>query len=153
MFCSFLPCLSLFPNCFLPAGIMPLSSSSSSCCFVRAAVPVSFQHVRCSSCSLSDLVASHYSELPLAFILSCRFRRYAMFFLLVFVLFRPRRSYVFPFSTYVVVHAAFLIFLHQILQNYCRLFVFLVLIYLIILVWLVLVCSRTRYASISLVVP
>ena len=63
-------------------------------------------------------------------------------------------SCLFLFSTYVVLLAAFLIFLHHILQNSCRFFVvFLVLIFLIFLVWLVLLCSRTRYASISLALP
>ena len=69
--------LSLFPSFSLPAGLMPVSSSSSSC-FVRAAV----------ICSSSARI--------------------------LYVL------------------AAFLIFLHHILQNSCRLFfVFLVLIFLI----------------------
>ena len=40
---------------------------SSSCC--RLSVPL--QHV-CSSCSLSDLLASHYSELVSAFLVFCR---------------------------------------------------------------------------------
>ena len=43
--------------------------------------------------------------------------------------------------------------LHHILQNSCRLFLSLVPIFLIFLVWLVLLCSRTRYASISLALP
>ena len=60
---------------------------------------VPHQHVCCSYCSLSDLLASHSSE---------------------------------PFSAF---------------------FAFCVLIFLIILVWLVLLCSRTRYASISLALP
>ena len=34
----FLPCFLLFSYFSLPAGLMPVSSSSSSCCFVRAAV-------------------------------------------------------------------------------------------------------------------
>ena len=70
-------------------------------------------------------------------------------------LFRRCSSYLFPLSTYVVLLAVFLIFLHHTLQNSCRsgFFIFLVLIFLIFLVWLVLFCSRTRYASISLALP
>ena len=76
-------------------------------------------------------------------------------YLLVFVLFRPCSSRLFLFNTYVVLLAAFLVSLHHIIQNSCRLFffVFLVIIFLVFLVWLVLLCSRTRYASISLALP
>ena len=49
-------------------------------------------------------------------------RPYVGILFLVFVLFRPCSSYLFPFSTYVVLLAAFLIFLDHILQNSCRLF-------------------------------
>ena len=45
-------------------------------------------------------------------------------YLLVFVLFRPCSSRLFLFNTYVVLLAAFLIFLHHIIQNSCRLFSF-----------------------------
>ena len=130
---------------------MPVSSRLRVVSSVQqSSVPL--QHVCCSSCSLSDLLASHYSELLSAFFLF--FCTYAGILFLVFVLFRPCSSYLFLFSTYAVLLAAFLIFLHHILQNSCRFFVvFLVLIFLIFLVWLVLLCSRTRYASISLALP
>ena len=79
-------------------------------------------------------------------------RSYAGIFF-VFVLFRPCSSYLFLFSTCVL--AAFLIFLQHVLQNSCRLFVFVyfVLIFHFFLVWLVLTCSRSRHASISLALP
>ena len=81
-------------------------------------------------------------------------RPYAGICFLVFVLFRPCSSYLFLFSTHVVLLAAFLIFLHHILQKSCRLSCRLVLVFLLLLVWLVFVmCSRTRYASISLALP
>ena len=76
------------------------------------------QHVCCSSCSLSDLLASHSSELLSAF--CCLFRPCAGIFFLVFVLFCPCSSCLFLFSTYVVLLVAFLIFLHHIIQNSCR---------------------------------
>ena len=81
-------------------------------------------------------------------------RPYAGLLFLVFVLFRPSSSYLFLFSTYVVLLAAFLILLYHILQNSCRFFfVFVVVIFVIFLVWLVLLCCRTRDASISLALP
>ena len=138
-----LDCFVLFCRASLRSLIFPSPPALCSYLLPRLRVvssvqqlSVPLQHIRCSSCSLSDRLASHYSELLSAFILSCLFRTYAGIFLLVFVLFRLRSSYIFLFSTYVVL-VVFLIFLHHILLNYCRLFVFLVLILLIILVWLV----------------
>ena len=79
------------------------------------------------------------------------FRSFADIFFLVFVLFRPCSSYLFLFNTYVVLLAALLI-LHHIRQNSCRLFcLFSYFSYL--LVWFVLLCSRTWYDSISLALP
>ena len=132
--------LSVFPNFSLPAGLMPASSSSPSCCFVRAAVV-------CSSSARRFFCSSFF---VIAFLF---FRPYAGIFFLVFVLFRPCSSYLFLISTHVVLLATFLI-LHHILQNYCRLFFCLFSSYFSCFsVWLVLFCSRTRYASISLALP
>ena len=145
---------------------------------------VPLQHVCCSSCNLSDHVASHSSELLSAFFLSFVFFGIMPgIFFLVFVVFRPCSSYLFLFSTYVVPLAAFLIFLHHTVQNSCRLFCPLLMyiyniiycheswyfafvwnvlesshdsrgvLFLIFVVWLVLSCCRTRYASISLALP
>ena len=74
------------------------------------------------------------------------FRRpYAGIFFLFFVLFSPRNSSLSLFSTYVVVLAAFLTFLHHHIfqksspSSFCLSFIFL----LFFMVWLVLLCSRT----------
>ena len=52
----------------------------------------------------------------------CPRRPYAGIFFLFLALFRPCNGYLFLFSTYVVLVAAFLIFVCHILQNSCRLF-------------------------------
>ena len=84
-------------------------------------------------------------------------RPYAGISFLVFVLFRPCSSYLFICSSsarMICCFAAFLIFLHHILQNSCRLFVCLFSSYFSYFSGLAcLLCSRTRYASISLVLP
>ena len=87
------------------------------------------------SCSSYMFLSSTYVVLLAAFLtlhhilqncrlsfVFCLFRPYAGILFLVFVLFRPCSSYLFPFSTYVVLLAAFLVFLDHILQNSCRLF-------------------------------
>ena len=98
------------------------------------------------------LVSACACFMPYTFVF-CLCRPYAGIFVLVFVLFRPCSSYLFLISTHVVLLATFLI-LHHILQNYCRLFFCLFSSYFSCFsVWLVLFCSRTRYASISLALP
>ena len=59
----------------------------------------------------------------------------------------------FLFSTYVVVLAAFLIFLHHIIQNSCRLLLFFNSYFSHFSGLACLLCSRTRYAGISLALP
>ena len=56
-------------------GLVPVSSSSSSSCFVRAAAVscVPLENVCCFSCSLSVLRASHSSELSACCLLSSNF--------------------------------------------------------------------------------
>ena len=125
-----LACFVLFLPCFSPCSLISLPPPAlcryllPRLCVVSSVqqLYVPLQHVCCSLCSLSDLLASRYSELLSAFFLVfCLFRPCAGIFFLVFVLFRPCSSYMFLFSTYVVLLAAFLIFLHYILQNSCRL--------------------------------
>ena len=100
--------LSLFPYFSLPAGLMPVSSSSSSFCFVRAAVV-------CCLFLFSTYVFCLYRLSSSSSSSSCCFVRAAVIC-----------------SRIYAVLAAFLIFLHHILQNSCRLFlVFLVLIFII----------------------
>ena len=119
-------------------------------------LPVSLQHV-CCSCSLSDLLVSHSSEF-LPAIVFCR--SYTGISSLVFVLFRPCSGYLFLFSTYVVILAAFLIFLQPSWSScitffrtpvgfFCSFSYFLS--YFSGLACLL--CSRTRYASISPALP
>ena len=152
----FLRCFSLFPYFSSPPALCRYFPRLRVSSVQQLSVPL--QHVCCSSCSLSDL-ASHYSELLSAFFLLFIF--FVFFGLLPVssstssVLFRPCSSYLLLFSTYVVVFlATFLIFLHHNLQNSCRLFfAYFVLIFLVFLVWVVSLCSRTRYASISLALP
>ena len=110
-----------------------------STCVVLAAFLIFFHHIS------SELLSASF------FLFFCLFRPYAGIFFLVFVLFRPCSSYLFLFNTYVVLLAALLI-LHHIRQNSCRLFcLFSYFSYL--LVWFVLLCSRTWYDSISLALP
>ena len=113
---------SLFPYFYLPPGLMPVTSSSSSCCFIRAAALCSswarmlffLQPLWSSRLTFFRTLVGFFCPLP--------FSAFCGISVLIFVLFRPCSSYLFLFSTYVVLLAAFLIFLHHILQNSCLLF-------------------------------
>ena len=101
---------------------------------------VPLDHVCCYS--LSDLLASHSSELLSAFVF---FLSYTGISFLVFVLFRPCSSCLFLFSC----SSCNLYDLHHILQNSCRLFCRFSSYFCYFSGLACLLCSRTRYASIS----
>ena len=120
----FLTCFFLCSHIFPPrrpyAGIFflvsvlfcPCSSNLFTYVVVLAAFLIFLHHILQNSCRLFFVFfrPSFFS----------RFRPYAGIFFLVFVLLHPCSSYLFLFSMYVL--AAFLIFLHHILQSSCRLF-------------------------------
>ena len=156
----FLPCFSLCSLIF--PSPQALCRYLLPCLRVVSSVhqlSVSLQHVCCSSCSLSDLLASHYPEL-LLYCFCC------LFFVFFFVLFgvmpvsSSSSSCCFTRAAVICSSSARMLFflLPSDLASHSSellsgLLSFEFYFSFFFLVWLVLLCSRTRYASISLALP